>query len=616
MPDVVFLSSVFGQQKIAEPMGACILTACLRKQGFDVEILEPSVRAWTIEESVDKVAARDAPIVAISVLRDKNVKDVLAFVRALRLRCPDRFIVLGGHGPSIAVQAILPDYPQPLPRQTSPTAQPQLPQPRPLSLPRLQISTGPVVDPMLTDRGKGAGDLGSEALVCSSTIELDAPSESPYFDKTREYLAMLDHADAYMLSESDRNFPVLVQRVLAGEDWRDIPGVVYLDDGGLLIRNPLPPKIVDLDEVPFMARDVLDEYRLLYGRPLPASLLASRGCFYRCTFCSVVQYERLQEGKHHRQRSNANIVAEIECLHQQHGVTAFNFEDDNFIVKSNAGREKIHDLCDRILALPFPVRFTLFCRADVVERELFAHLREAGLEGIYFGVESVYPGDLEFFHKGFFVDEVYRALDVLLDAGFSPRVGAERRIMFGYITWHPLTSFASLRATSRFVREYEAPPKLLRRKLRLYSATQAVADVARLGLLDPAHRDGWRFADRRIQGLDELVDSFAATVNRVRDRVRTLEKAHVQHGFALDGVSDFRRHRLELDGLIHTYFDAVLDAAEAAPEGATAATVDEVDARLREALDEHIETHSLNDAIAAAYAECGFRLETADLFRK
>jgi hypothetical protein len=64
---------------------------------------------------------------------------------------------------------------------------------------------------------------------------------------------------------------------------------------------------------------------------------------------------------------------------------------------------------------------------------------------------------------------------------------------------------------------------------------------------------------------------------------------------------------------VYTYVDAVLDAAEAAPEGASAATVDEVDARLR---DEHIETHSVNDAMAAAYAECVFRLETADLFRK
>jgi len=71
--DVVFLSSVFGQMKIAEPMGVCILTARLRERGRDVVVLEPSVEGWSVEEAVRRVASVGAPIVAISVLRDKNV---------------------------------------------------------------------------------------------------------------------------------------------------------------------------------------------------------------------------------------------------------------------------------------------------------------------------------------------------------------------------------------------------------------------------------------------------------------------------------------------------------------------------------------------------------------
>src|SRR2546428_6259145 len=87
-------------------MGACILAGALRARGVSVEILEPSVEGWTVQQTVDEVARRASRIVGVSMLRDKHVEDVLQFVCSLRERCPERFIVVGGHGPSIAVSAI------------------------------------------------------------------------------------------------------------------------------------------------------------------------------------------------------------------------------------------------------------------------------------------------------------------------------------------------------------------------------------------------------------------------------------------------------------------------------------------------------------------------------
>jgi Radical SAM superfamily/B12 binding domain len=601
MPDVLLVSSVFGTVKIAEPMGACILAAAVRERGPTVEILEPSVDGWSVEESVRRVLDVDAAVLGVSILRDRNVADVLRFVTAVRQARPELFIVVGGHGPSLGLGTL----PSPTPVAALLAAQPPAAGPEPAGPPDLiQLGVrGPVVDPSLTDRGKGAADLSG------------GTRKSTYYDLTPDYLAILAQADACLVGESDLTFPDLVERVLTGQPWDTVPGLARVADG-VFRRNPPPAKVPDLDALPFMARDVLARYRDLYGRDVPASILASRGCFYRCTFCSVVSYERLQSGRNHRQRSNANLVEEIVRVHREHGVTAFNFEDDNFIVRNAAGVAKIHDLCDRLLALDFPVRFTFFCRADVVDEELFRHLKAAGLVGLYFGLESVYEGDLEFFHKGLSLRQMYEALDILRRVGYSPAVDAQLRLMLGYITWHPLSSFASLRASAEFVRSWAAPPKLLRRKLRVYAGTEVVDDVRRMGLLDGDHPDGWRYADARIDGLERVVNDLFARTNRHRDALRTLEKAAGTHGFDLD-VSAYTTHRRYLDRFLCDAFDRILDAAETT-EG-VAASSPEVSTVLAESygtLDDYLRGHAVTERIADGYRHCGFDTGAVDLFRK
>ncbi len=609
MTDVVFLSSMFAQVKIAEPMGVSILTAALRKEGITVRILEPSVRGLTIDEAIEEITAIGPPIVALSMLRDKHAQDVVEFTAKLRAALPGCFIVVGGHGPSISVAGI--------PAGTNAAefllgTAPQhaaAPEVCSTSLPFLeidQITSRAIVDPGLTDRGKGPADI-------------EAPwsrhMSSSYFDLTIEYLQILQQIDTYMIGESDAGLPRLVRRVLDGRPWLNLPGLAHLDEHGTLVKTPLPPKLVTLDDLPFMARDTLLEYRELYKNDIPASLLASRGCFYRCTFCSVVKYEHLQSGLNHRQRSNQNLIDEIRYLHGEYGVSKFNFEDDNFIVKNKRGVAKIHDLASRILDLGFNIEFTFFCRADVVQRDLFEHLSAAGLTGIYFGLESVFEGDLDFFHKGLSVNQMLRAMDTLAELGFSPGVEATRRIMLGYITWHPLTSFDSLRATSRFIRHYQAPPKLLRRKLRVYAGTEILDDVSRLGLLDWDHPDGWHFKDARVEGLDATVNKLFAAVNKRRDMLRTLEKA-ARSGYHDLPVGDLRRHRRHLDSFLVDSFDKIVDACASSPGGAGSAQVDMTFRDSLAAFERYMADHEVGKLLESGYQRCGFPDSAVDLYRK
>ncbi len=618
--DIVLLSSVFGVAKIAEPMGVAILTASLRDRGFTVEILEPSLDGWTIDETVDQIASVPSRIVGVSMLRDKHVEDVLEFVTKVRARCPDRFLVVGGHGPSISVDQMSESE-----APAEATAAPPVAVPLAASRAPKSPVVGAIVDAALTDRGKGAGDIDDDGIAgrrllpvapdprCSTGI---ANGPSPYFDKSAEYLAVASQIDTYLIGEADDTLPALVERVLTSQDWRVVPAVAYLGAGGRIVRNPLPPKIPDLDRLPTMARDVYLNYIQRYGDRIPASVLASRGCFYRCSFCSVVKYEALQEGRNHRQRSNASVLGEITEMYESYGTAAFNFEDDNFIIKSRAGRRRLHDLCDEIIALDHPVQFTFFCRADAVDRELFAHFKQAGLTGIYFGIESVSDEDLDFFDKDLSVDQIFAALDTLLELGYSPAVDADLRIMLGYITWHPLTSFDSLRASSAFIRRYEAPPKLLRRKLRLYAGTDVVADTMRLGLLDPMHRDGWRFKRSQIEGLDDWVNSFFGEVNGARDAVRTLEKAAARYGFSVEDSDALQLVRRRLDAMCLDYFDGLVDVCERLRVDAASQEVQTFHAGWLGDLEAYLKAAQIKERVREGYQRCGFPLESVDLFRR
>ncbi len=628
-PDVVFLSSVFGSVKLAEPMGVGILTAALREAGRTVAVVEPSVHGWSVEQAVAAVATHGSPIIALSMLRDRNIADVSAFVRLMRAARPDCFLVMGGHGITLSLSGLrsgldIDEYVNGGSDQ-NPVSQPvdgvsqvrtgrgTTPSPSDAdvacgtSLPLIPIevlTSRLVVDPSLSDRGKGPGFTDGES---------EAPVGSTYYDISRDYLTLLGDVDAFMLGESDTNFPELVGSVLAGSDWRSIAGVVYRSDG-LLVKRPLPPKVASLDSLPLMARDVLVEYQKIYPS-VPASLLGSRGCFYRCTFCSVVKYERLQEGSSHRVRGNKAIVDEIRHLHDAYGTTSFNFEDDNFIVKNKAGVARLHELCDMLIQLPFKVSFTFFCRADVVQPNLFAHLAAAGLSGIYFGLESVHEADLEFFHKGLSVSQMFDALDTLESLGFSPRVDAAKRVLLGYITWHPLTSFASLTATGAFVRQYGAPPKLLRRKLRLYAGTEVLTDVMQMGLLDPQDKDGWRFRDPALNGLDDRVNDLFALVNKRRDMVRTVEKSIVHRQLSLD-ASTYARHRVALDSLLYDSFDEIISTAREVAAGSRDVRLQDCLERSAASFAAYVDEHDVMGLVAEGYAAAGLATTMIDPYRK
>ena len=147
-------------------------------------------------------------------------------------------------------------------------------------------------------------------------------------------------ADAACLTEGEGVVVDLLRRPLA-----EVPGIAW-KSGGFVRVNPSPEPVVDLDELPMPAWDLLPlaQYQRVarpHGRgfdgaqPRYAEMMTSRGCPYRCTFCHVSKEQPGDEAGDlgaYRVKSVDRVAEEARTL-QGLGVGYVFLEDDSLLAK-------------------------------------------------------------------------------------------------------------------------------------------------------------------------------------------------------------------------------------------------------------------------------------------
>jgi anaerobic magnesium-protoporphyrin IX monomethyl ester cyclase len=186
--------------------------------------------------------------------------------------------------------------------------------------------------------------------------------------------------DVAVRGEGEETFP----RLLAGEQFADVPGVIYRD-GSAVVENPEAPAPADLDALPLPAYDLIDldryQHQLSYAYNCRRQgvLVTSRGCVYSCSFCF-----RPSEGI--RWRSAGSVFDEMAWLSRAFGIEDFYIVDDLF----NVSLPRALELFDRLEAAPFTSRlyFVNGLRADTVTEEFVDRAIAAGAVWFTFAVES------------------------------------------------------------------------------------------------------------------------------------------------------------------------------------------------------------------------------------
>ena len=175
----------------------------------------------------------------------------------------------------------------------------------------------------------------------------------------------------------------------------EIKGISFNDNRKIVKTEPRP-FMQDLDSLPFPARDLINidlyqphAFNTRKGRT--ATLITSRGCPFRCTFCA----SKLTLGGKFRARGAENVVAEIERLVKDHGVNHILIQDDTFTYDLDRARE----VCRRIIKKKLSIEWFCFSQVTKVDDELLGLMKRAGCYSIGYGIESVDKNVLKLLRK-------------------------------------------------------------------------------------------------------------------------------------------------------------------------------------------------------------------------
>ena len=223
-----------------------------------------------------------------------------------------------------------------------------------------------------------------------------------------EVLANHPELDAVVRGEGEATAVELLDAWAAGGDWGRVRGMAYRQDGRI-VATPPGRFIAELDSVE-PAWDIVPWAEYSY-RPKPGSTLAvvssSRGCKQHCSFCS----QRLFWRESWRGVSPERFVRQLELLRDRFGVDVAMIADE--IPTLDAGRWDA--ILDLLIERDPGVSLLLETRVDDILRDehRLPRYRQAGVEHIYVGVESVDQATLDLFKKDAKIEHGRRAIELI-----------------------------------------------------------------------------------------------------------------------------------------------------------------------------------------------------------
>jgi radical SAM superfamily enzyme YgiQ (UPF0313 family) len=221
--------------------------------------------------------------------------------------------------------------------------------------------------------------------------------------------------DYAIRGEGERPFLELIN----GMDPRSIEGLSYKKDGGF-IHNPVGPVISDLDSLPFPAYHLLPVKNYIpalgsYKRLPAISLITTRGCPGKCTFC-LGSYL----GGKVRMHSTKYIIGEIKMLIRDYGIREISFYDDTFTAYKN----KVREFCRVIIGEKIDITWSCFARVDFVDEETLRLMKKSGCHQIMYGIESGCEDILENIKKK---TSLSKAVEIV---ALTKKIGIECRAAF------------------------------------------------------------------------------------------------------------------------------------------------------------------------------------------
>ena len=224
------------------------------------------------------------------------------------------------------------------------------------------------------------------------------------------------NVDIVVRNEGEYSFLEIAKRWESGQDTDDVLGTSVRTDGQI-VHHPQAARILNLDELPFPARDLMPMHIYKAGLSFPphirtrTMLYSARGCPNDCAFCSTAA---VWGGHRCVMRSASGVLDEMEEVVDRFSVYGFEFADELTTLRKDRLAEFCNGIHERRLE-----RVRWVCSSTVKHMDLNTAkmMKDAGCSMVMMGVESGSPEILKTLNKRIAIDEIINAFDVTRQAG-------------------------------------------------------------------------------------------------------------------------------------------------------------------------------------------------------
>ena len=254
--------------------------------------------------------------------------------------------------------------------------------------------------------------------------------------------------DIGILGEGELSFRKIIENIIENKNL-DVSklgkGFVFRQKGKI-INTGLGERVDNLDDIPLPARDLLN--MKYYTLPSFSSdtidhwgiMLTSRGCPYKCSFCSSTKF---WEGRI-KFFSAKRVADEIEIMYKKYGYKNIEIYDDLFTFNKPRLREII-SLLEKKKILG-KINFSTMGRANCFDEELAVILKKLNVKKVFFGIETGSERMLKMLKDSINLEDDIKAVALCRKHGIMPG----GLFMIGM----PHETEEDMEATYQFIKKY------------------------------------------------------------------------------------------------------------------------------------------------------------------
>lgn len=188
-------------------------------------------------------------------------------------------------------------------------------------------------------------------------------------------MAAFPHIDIIVKGEGEQTFPELLAVLEEGKPLDKISGLLVRDENTKFHVNKPVKRIRNLGDLPLPAYDMVNmaSYETV-------GVQTARGCPFPCAFCDVSAYW----GRTTSYRPLEQVMDEMKLLEKRYGFDKVTILDDTFILNP----KRVSDFCSAYLRRGLTIRWSVYCRVDLLTEEMIDSFARAGCYRVFLGIES------------------------------------------------------------------------------------------------------------------------------------------------------------------------------------------------------------------------------------